>query len=89
VSAVIARLVGRYAEIVYQDGRGRLSQRIVFVRSVRDDVVRAFCTERGAPRTFSARGILACRPVFPAGRRAMPGWSPFLARPPGGGRTGA
>lgn len=85
---MITRLVGRYAEIVYQDGQGRLSQRVVFVRSVRDDVVRAFCTERGAPRTFSARGILACRLIRPAGG-AMAGRLPFLARPPDGGRTGA
>jgi Predicted transcriptional regulator len=55
--------VGRRVEIIYQGADGRLSQRVVRVLGVRDGVVRAFCMESQAPRTFRVENILAALPI--------------------------
>jgi len=60
---MIAKYTGRYVEIIYLAADGRLTQRVVRVLGVRDGVVRAFCMESGAPRTFRANSILAWQPV--------------------------
>jgi len=57
------KYIGRRVEIIYLSTDGRLSQRVVRVLGVRDGVVRAFCMESGAPRTFRVDGILAALPV--------------------------
>ena len=59
----IAKYTGRYVEIIYMATNGRLTQRTIFVHSVRGGAVRAFCTASGAPRTFRVENILACMPT--------------------------
>jgi predicted DNA-binding transcriptional regulator YafY len=59
----IAKYIGRRVEIIYQSADGSLTQRVVRVLGVRDGVVRAFCMESGAPRTFRVDSILACMPT--------------------------
>jgi hypothetical protein len=59
----IAKYTGRYVEIIYMATNSRLTQRTIFVHSVRGGAVRAFCTASGAPRTFRANSILAWQPV--------------------------
>lgn len=60
---MIAKYTHRYVEIIYQSTDGRLTQRTIFVHSVRNGIVRAFCTASGAPRTFCVENILAVQPV--------------------------
>jgi predicted DNA-binding transcriptional regulator YafY len=59
----IEKFTGRYVEIIYQAADGRLTQRTIYVHSVRGGIVRAFCMTSRAPRTFHADSILAIQPV--------------------------
>jgi len=59
----IAKYTGRYVEIIYQDSAGRMTQRTIYVHSVRGGIVRAFCMTSRAPRTFRTDTILAWQPV--------------------------
>jgi len=59
----IAKYAGRYVEIIYLAADGRLTQRTIFVHSVRGGIVRAFCMTSREPRTFRADAILAFQPV--------------------------
>lgn len=59
----IAKYTGRYVEIIYLAADGRLTQRTIFVHSVRGGAVRAFCEASGAPRTFRVENILAALPA--------------------------
>lgn len=60
---MIAKYAGRYVEIIYMSADGRMTQRTIYVHSLRGGVVRAFCTTSRAPRTFRADAILAWQPV--------------------------
>lgn len=59
----IAKYTGRYVEIIYMATNGRLTQRVIFIHSVRGGIIRAFCCTSRAPRTFRADAILAWQPV--------------------------
>jgi len=50
---------GRTLEIIYLDRMGRLTQRKIYVKSVRNGSVLATCTATGAPRTFRVDSILS------------------------------
>jgi len=56
---MIAKYAGRYVEIIYMSADGRLTQRTIFVHSVRNGIIQAYCTTSQAPRTFRADAILA------------------------------
>lgn len=63
----LEKYVGGVVEIIYSDKRKGFSQRRVKLLKVEGGLVKAFCLERMAPRTFLADAVLA---VQPAGGRA-------------------
>jgi len=60
---MIAKYIGRRVEIIYQSTDGHITKRQIYVHTVRDGVVRAYCLTTGAPRTFRVENILAALPV--------------------------
>ncbi|GIO31129.1 hypothetical protein J2TS6_22700 [Paenibacillus albilobatus] len=62
------KCVGQIVEIVYLDRTGKITQRKIEVKGIRDGIVRAICLTSTAPRTFWAENILAWKPV-PKGER--------------------
>jgi predicted DNA-binding transcriptional regulator YafY len=57
------KYIGRRIEIIYLSADGRLTQRTIRVLDVRGGVVRAFCLDSGAPRSFRIDNILAAQPA--------------------------
>ncbi|WP_233476555.1 hypothetical protein [Paenibacillus sonchi] len=55
--------IGQTIEIVYVDKAGKITQRKIEVKGVRDGRIRATCLTTGAPRVFLAVNILAWQPV--------------------------
>ncbi|MEC0168854.1 hypothetical protein [Paenibacillus graminis] len=55
--------IGQTVEIVYQDKAGKIKQRKIEVKGIRDGRIRATCLTTGAPRVFLAANILAWQPV--------------------------
>ncbi|WP_240415048.1 hypothetical protein [Paenibacillus periandrae] len=62
----IIKHIGKTIEIIYMGVDGRISQRLIEVRSVKSDSVMAYCLQRKAPRVFRLDNILAIQPA--AGR---------------------
>ena len=60
---MLEKWVGRIVTIIYQDGKGGITQRRIAVRGVADGRVRAFDLDKRAPRMFCADRILAVQPV--------------------------
>lgn len=58
-----SKYINQTVEIVYLDGSGKLSQRLIRVHDIRGGLVRASCLASGSPRTFRADRILAWRPA--------------------------
>ncbi len=56
-------IIGQTIEIVYQDKSGKISQRKIEVRGMRDGKIRATCLTTGSPRVFLYVNILAWQPV--------------------------
>ncbi|WP_082726796.1 hypothetical protein [Paenibacillus riograndensis] len=54
---------GQTIEIVYVDKAGKITQRRIEVKGIRDGRIRATCLTTGAPRVFLAANILAWQPV--------------------------
>jgi predicted DNA-binding transcriptional regulator YafY len=57
------KYVGSTVEIIYLDKNNQITQRHAQLRSVREDVIHAFCLERQALRSFKADRILALYPL--------------------------
>lgn len=53
---------GQIVEIVYLDKSGKISQRTIRIRGIREGMIRADCLTSGAPRVFRAENILAWQP---------------------------
>lgn len=65
------RYIGQIIEIVYLDSKGKITQRQIEVKAIRDGIVRATCLRTGSPRAFRKENILAWKPVNKgAGRNA-------------------
>lgn len=64
---MINKYVGRRVEVIYQDGEGRITQRIVTVHSVRDGHAKVYDVDKRAYRTLAVDRILAAVPI--SGRR--------------------
>lgn len=60
---MIDKYIGRDVEIIYQDGKGSITQRQIRVHAVKDGKVRAYCKTAKAFRVFSLASILAVQPV--------------------------
>ncbi|AKG36064.1 hypothetical protein [Paenibacillus durus] len=54
---------GQTIEIVYMDRSGKITQRKIKVKGIRDGRIRATCLATGAPRVFLTANILAWQPV--------------------------
>ncbi|UUZ86440.1 WYL domain-containing protein [Paenibacillus sp. P26] len=59
----LQKYTGRTVEIIYLGRDNRITQRRIEIRLVEDGMVKAYCLERRAPRTFQASRILAVQPV--------------------------
>ncbi|WP_379140167.1 hypothetical protein [Paenibacillus sp. sgz500992] len=55
--------IGQTIEIIYLDKAGKIPQRKIEVKGVRDGRVRATCLTTGAPSVFLAASILAWQTV--------------------------
>ncbi|WP_276352555.1 hypothetical protein [Cohnella caldifontis] len=64
MAAGIEKYVGRSAEIIYQDSKGRFTKRRISVYSVRDGRVRVLDWEKRSFRTLRADRILSALPVI-------------------------
>jgi len=53
------KYIGRTVEIIYQDRHGKLSQRRIVVRSIRNSRIRAYDVNSNSYRVFRIEGILA------------------------------
>lgn len=59
--------IGQTVEIIYQDKAGKITQRMIDVRGIRNGYISATCFTTGASRVFLENNILAWHPV--QGRR--------------------
>lgn len=55
--------IGQTVEIIYLDKAGRITQRKIEVRGMRDGRIRATCLTTGAPRIFLTANILSWQTV--------------------------
>ncbi|WP_410514385.1 hypothetical protein PaeBR_08330 [Paenibacillus sp. BR2-3] len=55
--------VGQIIEIVYLDKAGKISQRKIKIKDIRDGMIRATCLTTDAPRVFRIHNILAWQPA--------------------------
>lgn len=59
----IEKCVGRIVELIYQDGKGRITKRRIAVSGVAGGIVKGYDTAKHAYRTFSLERILAAQPL--------------------------
>ena len=55
--------IGQTVEIVYLDKVGKITQRKIEVKGIKDGKIRATCLNTGAPRVFLMVNILAWQPT--------------------------
>lgn len=55
--------IGQIVEIVYEDKAGKITQRKIEVKGIRNERIRATCLTTGAPRVFLLTNVLAWYPV--------------------------
>jgi hypothetical protein len=63
VDGMLEKYVGRIVEIIYVDKNNKISQRLIEVRSVQGNMVKAYCLKQKAPRVFKLASILAVWPI--------------------------
>ncbi|BBI32063.1 hypothetical protein [Cohnella abietis] len=59
----IEKCIGRIVDIIYQDAKGRITQRTIRVRKIVDGKAIAYDFDKRAPRPFKIDRILAAQPV--------------------------
>lgn len=57
------KYIGQNLEIIYQDRKGKITQRKIHVQSIKDGSLRALCLEQHSPRIFKVENILAYSPI--------------------------
>ncbi|MBE9915760.1 hypothetical protein G8C92_17225 [Paenibacillus donghaensis] len=57
------KYVGQIVEIIYLDRMGKITQRRVEVKAIRDGMMKAKCLKSGSPRIFRTENILAWKLV--------------------------
>jgi len=60
---MLQKYLGQIVEIIYLDKHNQISQRLIEVRSVQDEMVKAYCLKQRAPRVFKLANILAVSPI--------------------------
>jgi hypothetical protein len=63
VGGMLEKYVGRIVEIIYVDKHYKITQRLIEVRAVEGDTVKAYCLKQKAPRVFKLASILAVWPI--------------------------
>ena len=59
----VEKYINRLVEMIYVDRANHFSKRVVKIHSIEGGMVRAFCYEKRAFRTFKQDNILAVLPV--------------------------
>ncbi len=59
---MLANHIGELLEIVYMDQSGKLTQRRIEIKHIRNGLIYADCLRSGEPRTFKEENILAWQP---------------------------
>jgi len=59
----VEKYINRLVEMIYVDRMNRFTKRIVRIHSIEGGMVRAFCYEKRAFRTFKLDNVLAVLPV--------------------------
>jgi predicted DNA-binding transcriptional regulator YafY len=57
------KYIGSIIEIIYQSSDGNITQRKIEVRSVKENLVRAYCFTKKGTRVFRMENILAAVPI--------------------------
>jgi predicted DNA-binding transcriptional regulator YafY len=57
------KYLGCIVEIVYVDRDGKITQRRIEVRGIKENLVRAYCLTQKGPRIFKIENILAAAPI--------------------------
>ena len=65
----LEKRIGHVVTVIYADRRNGFTKRRIKLLAVEGNVVKAFCLERSAPRTFLLSSILAVESIA-ASRRA-------------------
>ncbi|MEX2462136.1 MAG: hypothetical protein WD469_12725 [Paenibacillaceae bacterium] len=60
---MLEKYAGQIVEIIYVDKHNQITQRLIEVRSVQGDMVKAYCLKQKAPRVFRQASILAVWPI--------------------------
>jgi hypothetical protein len=63
VGGMLEKYVGRIVEIIYVDKHNKITQRLIEVRSIEGEMVKAYCLKQKAPRVFKLVSILAVWPI--------------------------
>jgi hypothetical protein len=63
VGGMLEKYVGRIVEIIYVDKHNKITQRLIEVRFIEGDTVKAYCLKQKAPRVFKQASILAVWPI--------------------------
>ncbi|QJD87532.1 hypothetical protein [Cohnella herbarum] len=58
------KYIGRVVQIIYQDAKGRITQRTVLIQSVESGKIRAYDVLKKQPRMFIDDRVLAVQPVM-------------------------
>lgn len=58
-------------DLMYMDGKGKISQRRVKVLKIYGDTFQVFCFKRNAKRTFFIDSVLACIPIIHKERQVV------------------
>jgi predicted DNA-binding transcriptional regulator YafY len=59
----VEKYIGRVVQIIYQDAKGKLTQRTIRVNRIVDGKVLAYDFDKRVPRPFRIDHILAVHPV--------------------------
>jgi predicted DNA-binding transcriptional regulator YafY len=56
---ILEKYIGRVVKIIYEDKKGKITQRIIRVKEIAVGKIRAYDYDRKAPRVFDADRILS------------------------------
>lgn len=59
----LKRYIGDTVEIIYIDQHDRITQRTIHISTINGNIMKAYCHQQRAARTFVAANILAIRPL--------------------------
>ncbi|UNK17014.1 hypothetical protein MNQ98_21355 [Paenibacillus sp. N3/727] len=60
---MVDKYIGEIVEIIYEDRKGKITQRKIEVMGVKDGHIRATCLSSDAPRVLLSENILAMKPI--------------------------